>query len=360
MDSRDNFLKNLGMGNKAEDKGAEKSNHWDSVIQPKGSYLILGDVGTGKSALAYWLLERYGRKYDLLPTVVGLPRNKQELLPPNFKVLDDPSECAEAESSIVFIDEADLQLPIEDAKQREYVVNFLSLPRQRKQIFILSFHFPRLVLGRYLPFFAAFLLKRPPYLIEFASKSKNDALSQMMRKAEERFAELVPPNWEPTPENPQPLPVIQNTYVVAPRIRWQGMLENPLSSFWTQDLSEVWAGTEIAQTGANQADMFQKGKANTRQSYAHLPQSEILDLCLACARLDSAAYDKIWKPEYQSLMDRLTGAAEGSNLQFAGGLDVRGWIIRRVEAGGKCVMVTEQSCPCPDPLAAGCPVLRGN
>ncbi len=36
-----------------------------------------------------------------------------------------------------------------------------------------------------------------------------------------------------------------NTYVVVPRIRWQGMLENPLCSFWGQDLSEVWARTEI-------------------------------------------------------------------------------------------------------------------
>jgi len=224
------FLKKMGM----RDDQQATSNQWDRVIQPNSSYLIVGDVGTGKSALAYWLLETFSQKYNLLPAVVGLPREKQELLPSDFIVKDSPAECTELENSIVFIDEADLQLPIEDTKAREYVVNFLSLPRHRKQIFLLAFHFPRLVLGRYLPFFSAFLLKRPPYLIEFAGKRQNDTLTQMMRRADERFSEL------PGEED-----VVKHTYVVAPRIRWQGMLQNPLCSFWEQGLSEVWAGTKI-------------------------------------------------------------------------------------------------------------------
>jgi len=223
------FLRRMGM----KDNQAETS-QWDKVIQPNSCYLIVGDVGTGKSALAYYLLETFSQKYNLLPAVVGLPRDKHALLPSNFIVLDDPSECTKHENTIAFIDEADLQLPIEDTKARQYVVNFLSLPRHRKQIFLLAFHFPRLVLGRYLPFFAAFLLKRPPYLIEFAGKRQNDALTQMMTRAEERFAEL------PSQED-----VVKNTYVVAPRIRWQGMLENSLCSFWGQELSEVWSGTEV-------------------------------------------------------------------------------------------------------------------
>jgi len=203
------------------------------IIQPSSSYLIVGDIGTGKSALAYYLLETFSRRYNLLPAVVGLPREKQGLLPASFIVLDDPRECARTENTITLIDEADLQLPIEDIKAREYVTNILSLPRHRRQIFILAFHFPRLVMGRYLPFFSAFLLKRPPYLLEFASKSKNDVLYKMMEKAEEAFAKLPPKD------------VMKNTYVVAPRIRWQGMLQNPLCSFWSQELSEVWAGTEV-------------------------------------------------------------------------------------------------------------------
>jgi len=235
------FLKKRGMN----DDQQPVDNQWDKVIQPNSSYLIVGDVGSGKSALAYFLLEKFSKKYDLLPTVVGLPREKQTLLPSNFIMLDDPSECTKHESTITFIDEADLQLPIEDTKARQYVVNFLSLPRHRKQIFLLAFHFPRLVLGRYLPFFGAFLLKRPPYLIEFAGKRQNDALTEMMRRAEERFSEL-----------PSEADVVKNTYVVAPRIRWQGILENPLCSFWGQELSEVWAGTQVDESKPKQEGLW--------------------------------------------------------------------------------------------------------
>lgn len=66
------------------------------------------------------------------------------------------------------------------------------------------------------------------------AKRQNDALTEMMRKAEERFNEL-----------PGEEAMVKHTYVVAPRIRWQGMLQNPLCSFWGQELSEVWAGTQI-------------------------------------------------------------------------------------------------------------------
>lgn len=218
---------------------------WDKVIIPNSSYLIVGDVGTGKSGLAYWLLERFSEKYHLQPATVGLPASKRSLLPENVAVLDSPEALTARENVIAFIDEADIQLSIEDTKARENVINFLSLPRQRKQILLLCFHFPRLVMGRYLPFFSAFLVKRPPYLIEFASKSKGDALYQMMMKAEERFAELVPPDWQPDEVHSQPEAVLSSTYVVAPRLRWQGMLTNPTCSFWSQELSEVWAGAKI-------------------------------------------------------------------------------------------------------------------
>lgn len=224
------FLRKMGMRDDQQPEG----NQWDRIIAPSSSYLIVGDVGTGKSALAFYLLETFSKKYELQPAVVGFPKEKRGLLPENFLIVDSPSELTQMENAIAFIDEADLQLPIEDTKARKYVINFLSLPRHRNQVFLLAFHFPRLVMGRYLPFFSAFLLKRPPYLIEFAGKRQGDALTQMMDKAEERFKEL------PTNDD-----IVKNTYVIAPRIRWQGMLSNPLCSFWRDELSKVWAGTDI-------------------------------------------------------------------------------------------------------------------
>lgn len=234
------FLKSVGAGDQdkvessPEVRPAPTYDKWSEIIQPCTSNLIVGDVGTGKTALAVYLLDRFSQHHGLKPVVVGFPQAKRNALPEHFSILDSCEDVTKVENAIIFIDEADLQLPIEDMKARRFVTNFLSLPRHRNQILLLAFHFPRLVLGRYLPFFATFMLKRPPYLLEFAGKSKNDAMVAMMQKAEERFAEL-----------PSPELVTRNTYVIAPRIRWQGMLENPLVDYWCDDLSKAWSGVVV-------------------------------------------------------------------------------------------------------------------
>ena len=89
------FLRKMGM---REDN--QEPSQWDRLIQRNCSYLIVGDVGTGKSALAYYLLDTFSRKYDLLPAVVGFPRDKQSLLPNDRIVLDEPSECTKRENII--------------------------------------------------------------------------------------------------------------------------------------------------------------------------------------------------------------------------------------------------------------------
>lgn len=223
----------------SKEENSPKPSKWDEVIQPKTSYLLTGDMGSGKSALAYYIIERYGEKYGLTPAVVGLPKSKRELLPDNFKFLTDISEIVSTENAIVFIDEADIQLPLDSNKDKEAIINFLSLPRQRKQIFILAYHFPRLVKGTYLPFFNGFLFKRPPYLLEFASKKGSDEVMGMLTKAGERFDEM-----------PSDDEVVKNTYVVAPRIRWQGLLQNDVPSFWSEELSEIWSGVGLEQVAA--------------------------------------------------------------------------------------------------------------
>ena len=220
---------------------------WDNIIQPKSSYLLTGDVGSGKSALAYYLLEICSQKYNLVPVVVGLPESKRRLLPTNFGFLSDVDEIASKENAIIFIDESDIQLPLDSNKNKEEVIDFLSLPRQRKQILILAYHFPRLVKGTYLPFFSGFLFKQPPYLIEFAAKLGSVEIIRMMQRASIEFDNLpINPAAQVSPGEYAEA-IRRNTYVVAPRIRWQGMIENTLCSFWSEELSEIWAGTGIRQ-----------------------------------------------------------------------------------------------------------------
>ncbi len=229
--SVEDYLNALGMKQAEEKREPDK---WSAVVPKPTSraapcLLITGDVGTGKSGLAYWLLERFSQEYGLLPVVVGFPRDRRELLPDNF-VIASIQEVKDISDAVIFIDEADLQLPFTDSKFVPEVINFLNLPRHRQQILILAFHYPRLIRGTYLPSFSGFLLKRPPYLLQFEGKKDSRELTTMMERAEERFSEL--------PEDD----VVSYTYVVAPRLRWQGMLKNSLCSFWNEELSRAWSG----------------------------------------------------------------------------------------------------------------------
>jgi hypothetical protein len=202
---------------------------WSDIIKPASANLLIGNLRTGKTALAFQLLEQFSQEYHLMPIVVGYPRNMKHLIPERFVILDTVEEVKEWTDAIIFMDEGDIQLPLEETKMRKYVVNFLSLPGQRNQILLLAFHFPRLVLSRYLPYFSSIIIKRPPFLLEFASKSKNDVLIGMMQKAEDNFRALKPED------------TTKNSYIIAPHMRWEGMLTNPLPSFWTPGLSKAWA-----------------------------------------------------------------------------------------------------------------------
>lgn len=215
-------------------KPEQQADMWAKVILPESSNLIIGDVRTGKTGLAFYLLERFSKEYNLAPMVVGLTRDKAALLPAHFKILDTPQEVTKQEKAIIFIDEADLQLSMEDPKKRKMVINFLSLPGHRDQILILAFHFPRLILGRYVPYFATIMIKRPPYFLEYAGKSKNDMFVKMMARAEERFKEM-----------PSQDDIRRSVYVASRDARWQGMLHNPLCSFWSTELSKAWSGVPV-------------------------------------------------------------------------------------------------------------------
>jgi energy-coupling factor transporter ATP-binding protein EcfA2 len=202
---------------------------WSDIICPKSANLLIGDRGAGKSSLAFYLLESISQYYCLLPIIVGFPRNMRYLLPERIIVEDKLEDATAWNDSIIFIDEGDIQIPLSNTKQKEFVVNLLSLPRQRHQILLLAFHFPRLVLSTYLPYFGGIIIKRPPWLRQYASKSKNDILGKMMDNAEGLFSKM------------DEREITKNSYVSSPQLRWEGMVTNPLPSFWSDELSDAWA-----------------------------------------------------------------------------------------------------------------------
>ena len=110
---------------------------WRRTLQHPAVVLILGKRGSGKSALAYRLLELF--RYQLMPYVVGAPDQARPLLPDWIGMA--PSLDAIPPKSIVLIvlvDDAYLRYRAREsqAQQSREMSRLLNLSRQREQTLI--------------------------------------------------------------------------------------------------------------------------------------------------------------------------------------------------------------------------------
>jgi hypothetical protein len=80
----------------------EPDARWREVIVPPAVVLVLGKRGSGKSALAYRLLELF--RYQLTPYIVGAPAKARQLLPDWIGLAPALEELPN--KSMVLIDEA--------------------------------------------------------------------------------------------------------------------------------------------------------------------------------------------------------------------------------------------------------------
>ena len=225
-DDVNEFLKKMGM---KEPQKAEEVK-WQQIVRPETVSVILGRKGFGKSALGYWLLDDAAKRYNLLPVIINLPRERQQLLPQSFIIrgLDDIPRLSDA---AILIDEGTTMLPAGQKKLEEMVKAYVALSRQRNQIIIFIFHASSDVGSRILRGIDAILLKEPSQRqIQFGSK--DNWFFNLLTEAKERFEAL-----EDMKMNPK-----EFTYVDAEEPEFRGMLKNPLPEFWTDDLSKAWAG----------------------------------------------------------------------------------------------------------------------
>jgi hypothetical protein len=103
------------------------------IIHPS-LVLILGKRGSGKSALAYYLIEIH--RYGLKPYVVGIPQSKQHLLPEWVGVASSLEEVPFG--AIVIVDEAYLLYHARGSTTQESkeMAKIINLSRQKGQTII--------------------------------------------------------------------------------------------------------------------------------------------------------------------------------------------------------------------------------
>jgi hypothetical protein len=240
MEERDEateFLRKLGMDQKpeADDQEEElKQPSWLDIVRPPKVIIILGYVGKGKSALAYCLAEMLIKECSFSGVVVNLPMSKAHLLPDTFRVkkLEDIEQC---ENSVIIIDEGTTKLPAGN-KMEELIKGYSSLCRQRNQVIIFVFHSSRDAGSRILRGVGPIMIKEPSRRqIQFGSK---DAwIKSMLEAAKERFRTIREMGND----------VREFVFVDCEEPEYQGIMKNSLPSFWSEELSKAWSGTEVEQ-----------------------------------------------------------------------------------------------------------------
>lgn len=209
---------------------------WSQALPKAGVIVILGHRGTGKSALAWRLLEQLHKGRKLKAAVVGLPKSRRRLVP-NW-VEHHEGIARLPEKAIILLDEAALRF---SARRSQADINLamaglVALSRQRGQVILFVTHTARM-LDVELIFESDLVIYKLPSAAHVKFERRETA--EFTGRARERLlAQKRPTCW---------------SYVLNFHQGREGLLRNPLPSFWSELLSNAWAGLDVnalAQSGA--------------------------------------------------------------------------------------------------------------
>ena len=197
---------------------------WLKVIEHPAVMLILGKRGSGKSALAYRLLEMF--RYRGTPYVVGVPTRARKLLPEWIGIVPTLEEAPTG--SIVLVDEAYMlfhsrRSMAQDSTAMSQTVN---LSRQRQQTLIFVSQEARQV-DRNIASAASVVAFKDLGMLQLEFDRRE--LNKLATQAREALGGVRGDQrrW---------------TYVYAPDADFLGLMENELPSFWKPRMSRLFAG----------------------------------------------------------------------------------------------------------------------
>ena len=207
----------------AEPSHVEPDARWRDVIVPPAVVLIMGKRGSGKSSLAYRLLELF--RYHSTPYVVGVPSNARGLLPDWIGTVSSLDELPT--KSIALVDEAYIQFHARRsmADQNRAMSQLLNLSRQRQQTIIFVSQESRQV-DRNVASSANVVIFKDPGMLQ--PEFERPEIRRIAFQAQEALASKGKhkKRW---------------SYVYSPDADFVGLLENNLPSFWKPSLSRLFA-----------------------------------------------------------------------------------------------------------------------
>lgn len=199
---------------------------WLNTLTHPCAVAILGARGSGKSSLGYYLVESLSSSLGLDVAILGLPGWCSKLLPSGYKLCQSPEELPHG--SVAFIDEGSLLFSSRRSLSDSNVSmdQVLSLSRQRSQTIIFATHSLRKLDVALVSDMDCLAFKRPSFLHSRFERSEIRGFTQEAVKALEAvdMCDRKRFTW-----------VLSQSY--------EGLLENPTPSFWTEQLSNGFGST---------------------------------------------------------------------------------------------------------------------
>lgn len=213
----------------------ERRFNLESLVKLPSVNIIMGKRGSGKSALAYFLLDKLSKKHNLTPCVYAFPQERRHLLPDHYQLCYDFNFPTH---SIVFLDEISF---FAHARRTANDVNLeldrlLSKARHKKWIIILASHHSSKIDVAIIREADNLLIKQPSRL-ERDYGARKGIIQNITEKAYTIF------------NNPQ-LPGDRRFYVYFVSEEYEGLLFNTKAPFWTEDLSHTTVGENSHLTGS--------------------------------------------------------------------------------------------------------------
>jgi len=198
---------------------------WRKILSSRlPRVLILGAQGMGKSCLAFWLLEILHERCSCF--VYRLPEEGVSLIPPWLGVIQDLNDAPP--TSLILIDEAYLVLFSRESQTRKNrdIIKILNLARQRRLGFVFVAHEARHIDKNILSCIDTLIMKKPSPLQAELDRS---FLRGYLLKAQKVF------------EGKSDISSKSISYICFSPSGFEGALENPKPSFWSEKLSHVFA-----------------------------------------------------------------------------------------------------------------------
>ena len=208
--------------------GDPKALEWLRILSRYPRILILGGQGTGKSCLAFWLLEIIQNRARCY--VYRLPEIGRSYIPEWLGILQEFADAPAG--SIVLVDEAYLIFFSRDSqtKTNREITRIVNLARQKNIGLIFVAHESRHLERNILSGIDTLVIKKPAPLQAELDRS---FLRSYLLKAQRIF------------QGKSDVSAKSASYICFSPSGFEGVLENPKSSFWSEALSHIFASGNL-------------------------------------------------------------------------------------------------------------------